>query len=67
MSDSCETLPWDYFLTDYERDLLQLTNEEAMQKYPKISQDQLLADQAKIREMQADFEVGNGQSRNEEP
>jgi hypothetical protein len=32
-----------------------------MQKYPNISQAQLLADRAKILEMQADFEVGNGQ------
>lgn len=62
MGDDHEALPWDYFLTNYERDLIKLTIEDAMQKYLNISQDQLLADQAKIREMQADFEVGNGQN-----
>lgn len=62
MGDDHEALPWDYFLTNYERDLLKLTIEDAMQKYLNISQDQLLADQAKIRKMQADFEVGNGQN-----
>ncbi len=44
MSDNCEILPWDYFLTNYERDLLQLTIEDAIQKYPNISPKQIDSD-----------------------
>jgi len=61
MADENEPLPWDYFLTDYERDLLQLPLEDAMQKHPGISREQMESDLAKMREMQASFERENGQ------
>jgi hypothetical protein len=61
MDDKDEPLPWDYFLTDYERDLLRLAIEDAMQKYPGISREQMESDLVKIQEMQARFERENGQ------
>lgn len=61
MADENGPLPWDYFLTAYERDLLRLPNEDAMQKYPGISRQQMESDLAKMREMQASFERENGQ------
>lgn len=42
--DEPEELPWDYFLTDYERDLLALTLEEALTKYSRVSKAQVMAD-----------------------
>lgn len=61
MADENEPLPWDYFLTDYERDLLQMPLEDAMQKYPGINREQMESDLAKMREMRASFERENGQ------
>ncbi len=61
MDDKDEPLPWDYFLTDYERDLLRLPIEDAMRKYPAIGREQMESDLAKIQEMQASFEQENGQ------
>ena len=61
MADENEPLPWDYFLTEYERDLLRLTLEDAMQKHPGIRREQMESDLAKMREMQASFEQENGQ------
>jgi hypothetical protein len=57
-----EKLPWDYFLTEYERDLLQLLIEDAMRKYPSISQEQMESDLIRIQENQATFEQDNGQN-----
>lgn len=62
MADENEPLPWDYFLTDYERDLLQLLIEDALQKYPEIGREQMESDLAKIQENQAHFEQDNGQN-----
>ena len=39
-----EKLPWDYFLTNYERDLLKLALEEVLKKYNLISQAEVMAD-----------------------
>jgi len=61
MADENEPLPWDYFLTAYERDLLRLPIEDALRKYPRISREQMESDLAKIQENQALFEQENGQ------
>lgn len=61
MDDKNEPLPWDYFLTDYERDLLRLPIEAAMRKYPAITREQVESDLAKIQENQACFERESGQ------
>lgn len=61
MADENELLPWDYFLTAYERDLLRLPIEDALRKYPRISREQMESDLAKIQENQALFEQENGQ------
>lgn len=66
MTDENEPLPWDYFLTDYERDLLRLPLENAMQKYPGVGREQMESDLAKLREMQASFERENGQNMPDE-
>lgn len=44
MGNKEEQLPWDYFLTNYERDLLRLQTEDMMRKYPDMSQTQLYRD-----------------------
>lgn len=62
MADENELLPWDYFLTDYERDLLRLPIEDALRKYPSISREQMESDLAKIQENQAHFEQCNRQN-----
>lgn len=61
MADENEPLPWDYFLTDYERDLLELPMEDALQKYPNISREQMETDLAKIQDNQDRFDRGDGQ------
>lgn len=66
MDDENEQLPWDYFLTDYERDLLRLPIEDALRKYPRISREQAEVDLGKIQEMQASFERENGQNMPDE-
>lgn len=60
MADENEPLPWDYFLTDYERDLLRLPIEDALRKYPGIGREQMESDLGKIQENQARFEQDNG-------
>ena len=62
MADENEPLPWDYFLTDYERDLLRLPIEDALRKYPDIRREQMESDLVKIQENQAHFEEENGQN-----
>ncbi len=66
MADENEPLLWDYFLTNYERDLLRMPLEDAMQKYPGIGREQMESDLAKMREMQASFELENRQNRPDE-
>lgn len=61
MADRNEPLPWDYFLTDYERDLLRLPIENALQKYPSISRGQMESDLVKMKKNQACFELESGQ------
>lgn len=61
MADENEPLPRDYFLTDYERDLLRLPIEDALRKYPNIRREQMESDLVKIQENQALFEQENGQ------
>jgi len=61
MADENEPLPWDYFLTDYERDLLRLPIEDALRKYPGTGRGQIESDLLKIQENQAHFERGNRQ------
>ena len=61
MDNKKEPLPWDYFLTNYERDLLRLPIEETMRKYPAISREQMESDLVKIQENQASFKRENGQ------
>lgn len=53
--DEPEALPWDYFLTTYERDLLTLTIEELVRKNPDKTTDELKADAEKMRELQDVF------------
>lgn len=48
MDDKNEPLPWDYFLTNYERDLLQLPLEEALRKYPGLTRGQIESDLAEL-------------------
>jgi len=62
MADENEPLPWDYFLTDYERDLLRLPIKDALRKYPGIGRGQMESDLVKIQENQAYFEQDNGQN-----
>jgi hypothetical protein len=61
MADENEPLPWDYFLTDYERDLLRLPMKDALQKHPSINREQMESDLVKIKENQVRFEQNNGQ------
>ncbi|GEM_PF-7128248 len=62
MADENEPLPWDYFLTDYERDLLRLPIEDALRKYPRISREKMESDLVKLQENQDRFEEENGQN-----
>jgi hypothetical protein len=50
MDDKNEQLPWDYFLTNYEKDLLQLPIEETLRKYPRVSREQIVSDMTEIQE-----------------
>ena len=49
-------LPWDYFLTDYERDLLTLTLKEGLVKIQDKTADELKTEIEKMRERQYVFE-----------
>lgn len=60
MADENEPLPWDYFLTDYERDLLRLPIEDALRKYPGISRGQMESDVRKLTANQERFMINNG-------
>lgn len=62
MADENESLPWDYFLPDYERDLLRMPIEDALRKYPSTSREQMESDLVKIQENQAHFMLANGQN-----
>lgn len=62
MNDKSEPLPWDYFLTNYERDLLRLSLEEAFRKYPGLTREQAESDLAEIQKNQTSFVQANGQS-----
>lgn len=55
MSDKVSALPWDYFLTVYERDLLILATEDALSKYPDMSRTDLETQRAILQENQAVF------------
>lgn len=48
-------LPWDYFLCDYERDLLKMPIQDLIIKYPRVSKEQLEADLITIRDNVATF------------
>lgn len=54
--DKPEPLPWDYFLTEYERDLLTLTIEEIARKNPNKSTEEIMAEMNKMRVSQSIFE-----------
>lgn len=61
MDDKTEPLPWDYFLTDYERDLLRLPIEEVARKYASMSINQIQLDRAELENA-----VGNIHENNTE-
>lgn len=44
MNDKKENLPWDYFLTNYEKDLLLLSMENVIKKYPGLTREQIALD-----------------------
>lgn len=48
--DDNEPLPWDYFLTDYERDLLRLTIDQVVLIYPRMNREQIRADALELRQ-----------------
>jgi hypothetical protein len=54
--DEPEILPWDYFLTNYERDLLTLTLDGLVRKNPDKTADEIKAEMEKMRTSQAVFE-----------
>ncbi len=54
--DEPEALPWDYFLTNYERDLLTLTLGELVRKNPDKTADELKAEVEKMRASQGHFD-----------
>lgn len=59
MADEDEPLPWDYFLTDYERDLLQLPIEDVVLKYLNLSIEQVQADRVELNKV-----IDNGHEDN---
>jgi hypothetical protein len=66
MEDRNESLPWDYFLTNYERDLLNLHLEDAVRKYPEVSRQQIATDLEELIRNQEQFSINNRQNgRNE--
>lgn len=62
MGNKSEILPWDYFLTTYERDLLQLPFEEALRKYPRLTREQALSDLIELQDSQDRIKQVNGQN-----
>ena len=53
--DQPKKLQWDYFLTDYERDLLTLTLEEVVRKNPNKPLNEVKAEIDEIENNQANF------------
>ena len=51
-----EKLPWDYFLTEYERDLLTLTLEERVRKNPDKTAEELKLEMTQMAASQSIFE-----------
>lgn len=49
------TIPWDYFLTEYERDLIKNSIEVLIIKYPNIEPNILMGDKLFMEETQAIF------------
>jgi len=62
MDDKSEPLPWDYFLSEYERDLLRIPIEEAMRKYPGISREQMTDDLRELVQNHEQFMINSGQN-----
>lgn len=54
--DEPEELPWDYFLTNYERDLLTLTLEEMARKNPNKLPGDLKYEMEQLKISQAVYE-----------
>lgn len=54
--DEPEVLPWDYFLTKYERDLLKVNFEELVRKNPKMNPEDLKSQMEQMRAGQVIFE-----------
>lgn len=48
MDDNHEPLPWDYFLSNYEIDLLLLSTDEAMRKYWRMTEEQIKQDRLEL-------------------
>lgn len=48
--DDNEPLLWDYFLTEYERDLFRLTIDQVVLIYPLINREQIRADALELRQ-----------------
>jgi hypothetical protein len=61
MSEDKGSLLWDYFLSEYERDLLRLPFAEAVQKYNGVSREQLTADLHELTQNQEQFRISNRQ------
>jgi hypothetical protein len=54
--DEPQELPWDYFLNNYERDLLTLAPEDMVCKNPDRAPDEIKAEMERLRVSQAVFE-----------
>lgn len=62
MDDRNEPVEWDYFLTNYERDLLQMSIEDAMRKYPCMSMENMAEDLHELMQNHQQFIINNGQN-----
>jgi hypothetical protein len=60
MEDKSEIVPWDYFLTNYERDLLRLPVDETWRKYPGLSREQVESDLLELQKNQTVFKLYAG-------
>ena len=61
MGHKTEIVSWDYFLTNYERDLLRLPFEKALRKYPGLTRERVESDITELQKSQASFVQANGQ------
>lgn len=61
MGHKTEIVSWDYFLTNYERDLLRLPFEEALRKYPGLTRERVESDFTELQKTQPFFVQANGQ------